>query len=101
MIQIYPILSCGIAGNVQDWEMEQCLQHQLIPTVASSSAVGGMALALAESKNMTNGYTNTKTKPKLDENPPEGAVHIKIDSGMCRNGCQPGDVPGLVKVHNY
>ena len=39
-----------------------------------------------------------------DEGLPHGTVHIKVDSGMSRNGCQPHQLPILVQVsktHTY
>ncbi len=81
--------------------MVHCLAHHLIPTVASSRAVEGMALAISNNNNKSSPAKHINTKPKLDEEPPDGAVHIKVDSGMSRNGCQPGDLPDLVKVRHY
>jgi hypothetical protein len=40
----------AIAGNVQDWEMEACLENALIPTVCSVDSLKGMADALAVMK---------------------------------------------------
>ena len=30
-----------------------------------------------------------------------GQVHIKVDTGMSRNGCQPDELPGLIKVFSH
>ena len=80
-----------VFGNVLEWEMGACVQHSLIPTVCSTEAVDGMAEALRE---------HTPDAVSQVEKLPVGCVHIKIDSGMSRNGCQPSDLAALVEHYD-
>lgn len=87
-----------IFGNAQAWEMPSCVEHKLIPTVSSEDAIVGMAGALKDyyhdksgGEHHENGWmTNNR------EDPARGTMHIKVDTGMCRNGCQPADLPTLI-----
>lgn len=98
-----------IFGNVQDWEMEACVENALIPTVACVESLKGMAEALANAKSTST--TTSTTDNNQDNNvilndemnnnphdPPPGTLHIKVNTGMSRNGCQPQDLPLLIKT---
>lgn len=119
---------CGIIhilGNVQSWEMPQCVRYRLTPTVASLSAVKGMAAALADSAaaaasptrrscsvsycalaadhsdNRCESPQRTKTADGAVRRhccAPVGSLHVKVDTGMSRNGCQPSELPTLIEA---
>ena len=42
----YIVIYLHVAGNVQDFEMDSCVQYGLIPTVSSKDAVCGMYKAM-------------------------------------------------------
>ncbi len=74
--------------------MPGCLKYDLIPTVADKDAILGMKKAMEDHSN---------TEETLNHNGLErcsgvGTVHIKVDSGMSRNGCQTDELDELVQV---
>ncbi len=91
-------------GNIQDWETEKCVKHKLIPTVSTSEGARGMAEAI---KTQRNNMTNTKIETCIADgenhgnDPPNGAIHIEVDTGMSRNGCLCDDLPDLVRVSRF
>eukprot|EP00914_Ancora_sagittata_P000409 GHVO01001123.1.p1 GENE.GHVO01001123.1~~GHVO01001123.1.p1 ORF type:complete len:309 (-),score=27.63 GHVO01001123.1:372-1298(-) len=74
--------------------MHTCVLNGLIPTVSCKETIQSMAQALK----------NLKPKQRLVDssnkyaNAPPGAIHIKVDTGMGRNGCLPQQLPGLVQA---
>jgi alanine racemase len=121
-----------ILGNVQSWEMSQCVRYRLVPTVASVAAIRGMAAALAahrdlpssamsspsycsaaddECQSARSGHETDKHCEHTDRETvsgdsrrrrhccaPVGTIHIKVDTGMSRNGCQPDELSTLVEA---
>ena len=75
-----------IAGNVQHYEIIDCLKHDLIPTVVDKEAILEMSNAIKSTENK--GYENGESQV--------GLVDVKVDTGMSRNGCQAHELQGLV-----
>ncbi len=98
---------------MQNFEMAACLEHNLIPTVTEETAIYGMAQAIQKSMANTekhNSHTGNSHVAAEDgktsngtqcESRLPGTVHIKLDSGMSRNGCQPEELHNLIKVRPY
>lgn len=99
-----------VFGNVQAWEMASCVKYNLIPSVSSAEAIQGMAHALndvlssqvhQEKDIMLNGHPKDTINGKgtrHTQDPPIGSVHIKVDTGLSRNGCQPHELPALIRL---
>ena len=77
-----------IAGNVQHYEIIDCLKHDLIPTVVDKEAILEMSNAIKSTENKC--YENGESQV--------GLVDIKVDTGMSRNGCQAHELQGLITV---
>ena len=77
-----------IAGNVQHYEINDCLKHGLIPTVVDKEAILEMSNAIKSTENK--GCENGEFQA--------GLVDIKVDTGMSRNGCQAHELQSLVTV---
>ena len=77
-----------IAGNVQHYEIIDCLKYDLIPTVVDKEAI----------LEMSNTIKSTENKGCENGESQAGLVDIKVDTGMSRNGCQAHELQGLVTV---
>ena len=84
------IFCLTILGNVQHYEVADCLKYNLIPTLVDKEAILEMSKAMKSADNKTdqNGVSQV------------GLVDIKVDTGMSRNGCQADEVHDLVTVRS-
>ena len=73
-----------IVGNAQNIEIENCLKYNLIPTISSKDA--------------TEGILQHVKQASIDGIVKSLVVHIKVDTGLSRYGCQPEELPELMKV---
>ncbi|KAL5018241.1 hypothetical protein ScPMuIL_003963 [Solemya velum] len=75
-----------ILGTACQEEIRCLQQHDLTPTVATPEFI----------KAWNETWSQSKNNMLSDSRPPP--ITIKVDTGMCRNGCLPEDLEGLMRL---
>jgi len=86
-------------------QLTQCdvISHTTSPQLSSSNVVQShfKARDAVHQQMLCNGSQKQKTNATVSGGstvPPLGTLHIKVDTGMSRNGCQTSELPHLVKL---
>jgi len=87
-----------LMGNVHASEMQICMENSIIPTVSCREAIHGMAQAINNAALSAHKSLGNTIALEEETAPPAGTIHIKIDTGMSRNGCQPDELDDLVEL---
>ena len=85
-------------------EMPTFLKYDIIPAVSTPEAIEALADVVKEQNNITHASIKEGSlELEFENNPLMGKVHVALDTGMNRNGCQPHELVGLieVKVHKF
>ncbi|XP_045213701.2 alanine racemase-like [Mercenaria mercenaria] len=77
-----------VLGNASEDEISTLYENRLIPTAANVKFLSSWLRHWRQQQRNTLGVENVG---------PVGSVVIKVDSGMSRNGCQPGQLRSLVE----